>query len=192
MSVNYSKSLIPKLVKRSHPFKIDLRASPGKRFLAVNYHSRLYTGFEIQNQYLIYKQKTITGLDFKEQIPSSFPGKNFYCVLNIKINGLQVANEDKAASIKWVQSDSSADLRPVVFESAQTLNQKEARIILGVLVFDGESTAGTLSPDFGGAKLPYISQFVTTDLIMTNMVINGIPIIYPVPFIGSSLNLESI
>ncbi len=193
MSAIYSKSLTPKDVKKSHPFKIELSLKNGKRYLAVNYHSRLYTGFEIKDEYLIYKQKSIVGLDFKKEVPSSFPGKNFYCVLNIKTQGLQVSNEDKAVSIKWVEDDKSTnDLSPVLFESAQTLNQKEARIILGVLVFDGESTAGSLSPDLGGAKISYISQFVTTDLLMTNMVFNGVPVIYPVPFIGSSLNLESI
>lgn len=193
MSAIYSKSLTPKDIKKSHPFKIEMSSKKGKRYLAVNYHSRLYTGFEIKNEYLIYKQKSIVGLDFKKEVPSSFPGKNFYCVLNIKTQGLQVSNEDKAVSIKWIEDDKSTnDLSPVLFESAQTLNQKEARIILGVLVFDGESTAGTLSPDLGGAKISYISQFVTTDLLMTNMVFNGVPIIYPVPFIGSSLNLESI
>jgi hypothetical protein len=193
MSAIYSKALTPKDVKKSHPFKIEMSLNKGKRYLAVNYHSRLYTGFEIKDQYLVYKQKSITGLDFKQKVPPSFPGKNYYCVLNIKIQGLQVSNEDKAVSIKWVEDDKSTnDLSPVLFESAQTLNQKEARIILGVLVFDGESTAGTLSPDLGGAKISYISQFVTTDLLMTNMVFNGVPVIYPVPFIGSSLNLESI
>ncbi len=192
MSAIYSKSLTPKDVKKTHPFKIELSLNKGKRYLAVNYHSRLYTGFELKNQYLVHKQKSIKGLDFKKEVASSFPGKNFYCVLNIKINDLQISNDDQAASIKWVVDDKSEDLRPVVFESAEVLNQKEARIILGVLVFDGESTAGTLSPDLGGAKISYISQFVTTDLIMTHMVVDGVPILYPVPFIGSSLNLESI
>jgi hypothetical protein len=192
MSAIYSKSLTPKDVKKTHPFKIELSLNKGRRYLAVNYHSRLYTGFELKDQYLVYKQKSIKGLDFKKDVPSSFPGKNFYCVLNIKINDLQISNDDQAVSIKWVVDDKSQDLRPVVFESAEVLNQKEARIILGVLVFDGESTAGTLSPDLGGAKISYISQFVTTDLIMTHMVVDGVPILYPVPFIGSSLNLESI
>lgn len=192
MSAIYSKNLTPKITKRVHPFYIDIVNRNNKKYAAVNYHSRLFTRLEIENNYMIHKIQTITGLDFEKEIPGSFPGKNFYCVLKIKIDSLRISNENKAATIEWVEGDQSETLKPVIFDSNDNARQTEARIIIGVLVNDGEATAGTLSPDLGGARTNYIIQFVSTDLIMTNMVVDGIPIVYPVPFIGGGLNLESL
>jgi len=189
MSAIYSKNLIPKFSKKNHPFFIDFSIRNGKKILAVNYHSRLFRGLEVENNYMIHKIQTIKGLDFEKEVPSSFPGKNFYCVLRIKINSLNVSSQSDAATIEWAEGDNSELLKPIIFESANNLRQSEARIIIGVLVNDGEETAGTLSLDFGGAKTNYIIQFVNTDLLMTNMVFNGIPVLYPVPFVGGGLNL---
>jgi len=175
-------NLIPKIRKTVHPFFIDYIKKAGKEYLGVNYHSRLFTGMSKTSKYLQWNKITITGLDYRQPIPSSFPGKNYYCVLKITVSNL-IATK---AEIIWVSDDKSVnDLQPVTFDSADNLRQTEARIIIGVCVFDMESTAGTTSK---GVNSGYITQFVHSDLIICNMVFDGIPIIYPVPFGGGRLN----
>jgi hypothetical protein len=140
----------------------------------------------LNEKYLSFDQTlSITGLDELKGIPGSFPGKNFYCVLEVDIEDF---NPTKA-KITWVEGDSKVnDLNPVVFTGTNDLKQVKSRTIIGVYVFDGEATAGTLSPDNGGCKTAYITQFVHTDLMMTYMVFNGVPVVLPVPFIGGRLN----
>lgn len=179
--------LIPALKTRTHPFFIKTIVKNGTYYAAVHYHSRLFIGMTLNDQYLSYKKVPITGLDLLETIPDTFKagGKNFYCVLEITVSNLTAIK----AEIVWVEDDKSVEkLNPVVFESGSNLKQTKARIIIGVCVFDGEETPGTLSTDFGGASTGYVMQFVNTNLMMTNMVFDGIPIIYPVPFGGGRLN----
>ena len=38
------------------------------------------------------------------------------------------------------------------------------------------------------AKTGYITQFVHSDLMICNMVFDGVPVILPVPFVGGRLN----
>lgn len=173
-----------------HPFKIDI-GKDGKKSdgtpqytLAVNYHSRLYKELTTRDRYLDYTNLTITGLDFVQRVPSSFPGKNYYCVLNIDVSDLSATS----AKIEWVEGDNSQDdLAPVVFTSSDNLRQTKARIIIGVLVSDDEAVAG-LPGNESAVNTSYIMQFVNTNLLMCNMVFNGVPIIYPVPFGGGRLN----
>lgn len=181
-------NLIPRIRKRVHPFYIDIIKKAGIDYLAVNYHSRLFKGMTLNDKYLSFDQTlSITGLDYIKQI-SSFPAKNFYCVLEVDISDLQPTK----ANIVWVEGDSKVnDLNPVVFSSTTDLRQTKARTIIGVYVFDGEATAGTLSPDTGGCKTAYITQFVHSDLMMCNMVFDGVPVVLPVPFIGGRLNGNS-
>lgn len=181
-------TLIPRTRAKVHPFNIHLVKQDKKEFLAVNYHSRLFTGMTLKDKYLNFEQLSITGLDFLEPVPSSFPGKNFYCVLEVQISNLLPIK----ANIVWVEGDSKAEeLNPIVFEDTTNLRQVKSRTIIGVYVFDGEQIAGTLSPDFGGVKTGYITQFVHSDLMMCNMVFDGVPVILPVPFIGGRLNADS-
>jgi len=178
-------NLIPTVRKRVHPFFIDIVRKNGKEYLSVNYHSRLFTGMTLNEKYFSYNKISITGLDFLQSVPASFPGKNYYCVLEITVSNLSATK----AAIVWVEDDKSVEkLNPVEFASTDDLKQTKARIIIGVYIFDGEATAGTLSPDAGGAKTSYISQFVHSDLMICNMVFDGIPIIYPTPFGGGRLN----
>jgi hypothetical protein len=176
----------------THPFKIDIskegKNSDGtpKYALAVNFHSRLYESLDLKNQYLQYNRVNINGLDFKKSVPNSFPGKNFYCVLEINISNLRAT---APARIVWVESDQSEEeLAPVVFEGVSNLRQIKARAIIGVFVSDDEAIAGTPGGSENAVNTAYIMQFVNTNLMMCNMVFDGIPIVYPVPFIGGRLN----
>lgn len=173
----------------THPFKIDFERSLDsggnvKYFAAVNYHSRLFTGMGRTDKYLQWLKINITGLDFKKLVPSSFPGDNFYCVLKVTVNNLEATK----AEIIWVSGDKTVnELQPVTFDSSDNLKQTEARIIIGVLVNDREAVAGTTDGP-NEAKVDYVMQFINTNLMMCNMVFNGIPVIYPVPFGGGRLN----
>jgi hypothetical protein len=203
MSTGYYKLGIARpSVGSAHPFKINIGKQGKKQdgtpqyTLAVNYHSRLYIGMKLREKYLSYEKvryaggsqgldfKSIKGLDFAELVPQEFPKENIYCVLELKISDLKVTN----AQIKYVIDDKNEDeLDPIVFESADNLKQVGARAIIGILVMDDEVIAGL---DASEAKTPYIVQLVNTNLMMANMVFDGIPIIYPVPFIGGRLNDE--
>lgn len=178
-------NLIPTVTRKVHPFVLEQIDVGGTSYITVHYHSRLFTGMKLEGKYLSFKKIGIKGLDFLKKIPSTFPGKNLYCVLEITISEL---NPTKA-EIVWVEGDQSAnELNPVEFSDASSLKQSKARIIIGVLVFDAEEIAGGPSPSSGGVSTEYISQFVHNDLIMCNMVFDGVPIIYPVPFAGGRLN----
>jgi hypothetical protein len=174
-----------------HPFKIDIGKKGAKAdktpqyTLAVNYHSRLYESLDLKSDKLQYNRVNISGLDATKDVPASFPGKNFYCVLEVNISNLKAV---APARIVWVESDQSEeDLAPVVFESSSNLRQTKARIIIGVFVADDEAVAG-LPGNESAVNTAYLLQFVNTNLIMCNMVFDGIPIIYPVPFGGGRLN----
>lgn len=186
----YNRSIIPTFrVTRSHPFKIDILKDGSKDdgtpqySLAVSFHSRLFTGLTQTEEFLQYNQIDISGIDTLQKVPPSFPGKNYYCILNIKINNLQATS----AKIEWVSDDASVDaLQPIKFQSSQDKKQTEARIIIGVLVDDDEVIAGT--PSEGRINTSYIIQNINTNLILCNMVFDGIPVLYPVPFAGGRQN----
>jgi hypothetical protein len=173
----------------SHPFKMDFERSLDLSgnvtyFAAINFHSRLFTGMTLNEKYLSYKKIPIQGLDFKKAVSSSFPGQNFYAVLRVTVSNLSATK----AEIVWVSDDKSVEqLNPVVFDSNDSLKQTEARIIIGALVNDREAVAGTTDGP-NEAKVDYVMQFINTNLMMCNMVFDGVPIIYPVPFGGGRLN----
>lgn len=177
-------------VSLAHPFKIDISKkgvrSGGEPIyqLAVNYHSCLFTGMGKTDKYLQWLKIPISGLDSYQEVPTSFPGENYYCVLKITVNDLQA----QEAKIIWVSNDKTVDeLQPVTFESGENLKQVEARIILGVFVSDDEAVAGTPGNE-SAVNTAYIMQNINTNLLMCNMVFDGIPVIYPVPFAGGRLN----
>jgi hypothetical protein len=189
---NYNKIGIPKPpgLDRTHPFKIDIAKKKGdtigkpKYTLAVNYHSRLFTGMGRTGKYLQWIKIPITGLDFVQNVPDSFPGENYYCVLKVTVNNLN----PESAEIIWISSDKTVnELQPVTFEGGDNLKQTEARIIIGVFVSDDEAAAG-LPGNESAVNTAYIMQFINTNLLMCNMIFDGIPVIYPVPFGGGRLN----
>lgn len=209
---NYSRTGIPRSsINFTHPFKIDIGVD-GKNeegisnyTLAVNYHSKLYQNRSIplplgDKNYFEFdaveiEKFTENGLDFPKKVPEEFidKGENFYCVLEIELDNYQATK----AKIVWIKSDSSEEeLAPVVFKDTEDFVQTKARIIIGVFVIDDEAIAGTsnqsgTSGQSGAVNTPYILQFINTNLIMCNMVMNGLPIVYPVPFAGGRLNEES-
>jgi len=195
---SYSKIAIGRSsssVGSAHAFKVDLKKDSVDKTtglplyaLAVNYHSRLFTGMSFTNDggsFLQWQKINITGLDYDQKVPDTFPGKNYYCVLKVTVANLQ-ANE---AEIIWVSDDNTVnELQPVTFESNDNLKQIEARIIIAVLVSDDEALAGTSNKNGGAVNTAYVMQFINTNLIMCNMVFDGVPVIYPVPFAGGRLN----
>jgi hypothetical protein len=188
---NYNKIGITRpTAGQAHPFKIDI-GKKGTRsdgtpiyYLAVNYHSRLFTGMGKTSKYLQWLKIPIKGLDFPQDVPSSFPGQNYYCVLKVTVNNLSA----EEAEIIWVSNDKTVnELQPVTFEGSDNLKQVEARIIIGVFVSDDEAVAG-LPGNESAVNTAYIMQNINTNLLMCNMVFDGAPIIYPVPFAGGRLN----
>lgn len=182
------KNLLPFFgVKNIHPFKIDWKISKtgGQRKynFAVNYHSKLYKGTATRGQYLEFDFLNISGLDFIKEAPTSFPNsKNLYCVLKVTISNLQA----QSARIDWIEGDDKQDdLAPIKFEDSQSYKQTEARVIIGVGVRDLEASPGLRQDN---VKTVYIIQYTNTNLIMANMVFNGIPVVYPVPISGGRLN----
>lgn len=185
------KNLLPFFnVKNVNPFKIDWKTSKTgdtrKYNFSVNYHSKIYKGITTRGQYLEFDLLTIGGLDVIKEAPSSFPkSKNLYCVLKINISNLQA----QSAKIEWIEGDDNKDdLAPIKFENSENYKQTEARIIIGVAVRDLEASSGLVGDD---VKTVYIIQYVNTNLILSNMVFNGIPVIYPVPISGGRLNPNS-
>jgi len=179
---------------QAHPFKIDIGKKSATKegkpqyTLAVNYHSRLFIGMSKTEKYLQWSKIAIKGLGFSKDVPSSFGAQksaNFYCVLKVTVNNLQA----KKAEIVWVSDDKTVnELQPVTFEGSDNLKQVEARIIIGVLVLDDEAIAGVASDDDTSVNTAYIMQNINTNLLMCNMVFDGVPVIYPVPFAGGRLN----
>lgn len=178
----------------THPFKIDIHRkstaeSGTKYYLAANYHSRLYQGFKSNDKFLEYKNLYIEGLDNLKEVPATFPDKNFYCVLNITVQNLRATN----AKIIWAEqpedsSEQGGELSPIVFESAENKRQTEARIIIGAFVADDKSIAGLSTPDANDDMSAYIMQFVHSNLLLCNMVADGVPVLYPVAFAGGKLD----
>jgi hypothetical protein len=174
-----------------HPFKIDI-AKAGKNAdntpkytLAVNYHSRLYENLDLKDKYLQFNRVNIAGLDAIKEVPTTFPGKNFYCVLEINVSNLRAV---PPARIVWVESDQSEEeLAPIEFQDSSNLRQTKARIIIGIFVSDDEAIAG-LPGGESAVNTAYIMQFINTNLMLSNMVFDGVPVIYPVPFGGGRLN----
>jgi hypothetical protein len=183
-----TKNLLPFVgLKHVHPFKIDWRITKkgGQRTynFAVNYHSKIYRGTSNRGQFLEFDILPISGLDFIKEAPSGFPqSRNLYCVLTVRVSNLQA----QSAKIEWILGDDQQDeLAPIKFEDTENYKQTEARVIIGVAVRDLEASPGLVNDT---VKTVYIIQYVNTNLIMANMVFNGVPVTYPVPISGGRLN----
>jgi hypothetical protein len=182
----FDKKINPSFKKVVSPFQVDVISLKTEVRMAIAYHSSLFTGMSLQGGRLSYDKIKISGLDFNKSVAkNAAKSKNHYAVLSVKISNLTA----QSAQVKWVEGDANAEeLDPVKFDSGDSLKQTEARVILAALVHDGEQFAGTLAVSGGGVETFYIIQYVNTNLIMANMVMDGIPIVYPVPISGGRLN----
>jgi len=182
----FEKKLNPSFKKTVTPFQIDIINKKSEVGWALAYHSGLFQPLKLSESYLQYKRIEIKGLnEIKTVSKKETEKENQYIVLNIKINNLMA----ESAEVKIVKGDrNSEELNPIKFDSQDSLRQIEARIIIGVIVHDGNQYAGSLSKDFGGIETYYVIQFIQTNLIMANMVMDGIPVVYAVPISGGRLN----
>lgn len=158
----------------------------------LNWHSALYDNISptqsLSKKYLNFKKITIKNLNFTTQVSDKlYDDKYIYCVLKILIDNFTVIS----AEIVFVPQSEPENLVPVVFETEENLKQTEARVILAAIAYDDKSIAETefsFDQESGSrniAQSVYVIQYVQTNLIMTNMVVNGVPILYPAPFPGS-------
>lgn len=165
------------------PFKIFLKkelkqgqSQPIYSF-AVAYHSELLKNTFANNvSYLSFEKQSITGLDTFVVIPDPST-KNVYVTLDMKVSNLTITS----AKINQYQEGDSG-LAPFSFSNG--FDQNFAQVILGIIVNDTEFEAGTT----GDNQTAYVIQKVFTDLIITNLVVNNLPVVTAVPFTGAPLN----
>lgn len=168
----------------THPFKIYLKKSQPQGTsqptysVAVSYHSQLLKNTFTKNEgYFSFQKQNITGLDQFQIIPPP-ESKNVYVVLNCGVSNLTVTSAD----IDFIQ-EGQPGLAPITIDP-ESLDQTFAQVVLGIIVDDAEATPGEISD----GQTTYVIQKVFTDLIVTNLVINNIPVIMPVPFGGGPIN----
>lgn len=172
------KKLVPTYHYASHPFQIQTEKPDNVNIkAAVSYHSSLYSGMEQAGALLKYKKLSITGLDFQSSFSvKELETKKAYAILKVIINDYKAVS----AKVEWIKDLNEDSLAPIKFANENTLKQSEARVIIGGLFNDEEQKAG-LGP---GINTVYVHQYISTHLIMANMVFNGVPVVYPVPISG--------
>jgi hypothetical protein len=159
----------------------------------LNWHSALYDNMvpteTLGKKYLNFKKITIRNLNFSEELGEElYKEKYIYCVLKIPIDNFTVK---PPAEIVFVPQSEPEDLVPIAFESEENLKQIEARIIVAVIAYDDKAVAETefaFDKKSGSRNISdsvYVIQCVQSNLIMTNMVFNGVPVLYPAPFGGA-------
>ena len=193
-------------VAKVQPFSLEFdRGSPqggvsSTAFMGVNANSKLYYGLTLNGNNMSYDEIYIAGLGRPEPVPEEIqytvPVPSFFCVLNININGrlspYRSEESRQTAEITWVKGDTLEDLNPIIFEDDIDKVQIGARIVIGALVSDkNQSSVYNVNDSRGGINTvnsSYIVQNVNTHLMMCNMVFNGLPVLYPVPFGGGPIS----
>lgn len=188
-------------VNLMHPFKLEVFQSEDldsegrpKYKTSLNFHSKLYTGFKSAknggDQFLTFEKIKINNLNFLFDVPSEiYAKKYYYCILDVLVTNLRATS----AQIKFEMGNGSDKLHPIAFESPSNLKQIAARVILGVIVRDNKYTAANALISSDNAEpidSTYVLQYVNSNLLMTNMVLNGVPVVYPVPFLGSTTSVD--
>lgn len=182
-----------------HPFQITFRvkkenpeSTTSSFYGAVAYHSQLFKNYKIEDKKLVYSTPSIeiTGLGEFEKL-EGFPDseKKYYCILELTIENFQVAEQD-AAKIKWVKGSDTDNLAPIEFESTDNLRQTKARVIIAAMVSDKnevpiDTVTGT--EELEKIESQYALQYINTHLLVSTMSINGIAVIYPIPFAGGPI-----
>jgi hypothetical protein len=191
-------------IKTIFPFKLDIITSKNLDSegrptykTALNFHSKLYDSFKVPSdggeQYLTIKKIKINNLSFEQEIPALFYDERYYyCILEVEVSDLKAVS----STIKFVLGNKKlTELYPIVFQSADNLRQTKARVILAIVAYDDKDAAtNALITNNNNQSIPnsnaYVIQCVQSNLLMTNMVFNGVPVVYPVPFPGSTTSLD--
>jgi len=188
-----------------HPFKLSIfpNDNPSAQTDQVeyktylNWHSALYDNIEtplsLGKMYLNFKKITVNNLNFTQIIPKDlYVEQYYYCVLNIKIQNFKVSR----AEIVFKKQSDRESIVPIMFESEDNLKQTEARIVLAAIAYDDKLIAETefsFDSNTNSRNIKpevYVIQYVTTNLIMTNMIFNGVPVLYPAPFGGCITSVD--
>lgn len=158
-------------------------------YLAVVYYSSLYKSFKLEDKFGKFSDPVeIKGLNEYKKI-DSFPQKKIYCVLEIPVKNLDIDSSGKI-QIQWVEGEDEEKLAPIEFESSENLRQTKARIIIGVLLSDKNEVPKMTDEEENQQDTEYVVQYVNTNLLMINTLVNGTPVIYPVPFSGGIIKSD--
>lgn len=191
-------------VNLMHPFKLDVLQGPidqstGKPTYktSLNWHSALYESVtepdKAGKEYLKFKKIKISNLDFEQEVKNEIYQKQYcYCILNVTIENL---SPKEAKIIFEMGNQDPSKLLPIKFESAENFNQKEARVILAAIAYDNKyipanAQISSNSKDQSKKNSLYVIQYVHSNLLMTNMVLMGTPVVYPVPFPGAPTSID--
>jgi hypothetical protein len=165
----------------NHPFKIKYKKKTidgfSRHYVAVNYHSALWRGFEEvaygdNNGSILLKPLDIENLDTDLEMNDPKTTKNVLICLDVKI----VNFTPTEAKIN-TRLETETGIAPFSYENGL---QTYAQAILGVIVNDTEKTPGEAS----ASKSVYVHQKVFTDLLITNMHYNSKALLGLVPYFG--------
>ena len=158
--------------KYTHPFKIDYKVEESNNVSVGIYpNSTLYTSPKSSSEK--FAKLPIKDLTTIKKFSIGSLSNPMYAVLEIVVQSLQ----PQSASIVWSASTSD----PAV-ELDTNKNQKKARVLIGSIRKDNKYTSLTdTSLDLNSV---YVEQLVSMNLILANMLFNGVPCILPAPFAG--------
>jgi hypothetical protein len=154
--------------KYIHPFKIDYKSDATTVSAAINFNSFLYTSPSSSNgKFSKFAIKDLTTIKTFTINSLSNP---MYAILEIGVQSLK----PQSASIVW-----SSNIKIEAVELDSNKSQTKARILIGGIKYDDKYTSLFKSD---GINLVYVEQLINTNLILANMLFNGIPCVLPVPF----------
>jgi hypothetical protein len=170
----FAQKLSPSFLPENHPFKIYSRRLPGSQVeIYVTEFSTVYYFDSSSSGSVNFKKLTISGLESPKTFGIS--GLPMYVILKVPISNLR----PQSASIEFKNSINESE-----FIKIGGYKQSEANVVLGCVRCD---TVGAVLPK-ATQKTLYCHQAVSSNLIISNMVINSIPVVYPVPFTGAAIN----
>jgi hypothetical protein len=174
-----SKQLVPTPIIPSFPFQVFITKDYIDNQLiynaAVHFNSKLLSINFFDDGFI-----PIKGLDQIKQIPeSTIKQKSVHCILEVKIESLY----PRSAKINWVEGENEKETKFIEF--GNNYIQKFARVTIASLYYDKYATPG-FSSKVGedGSPSVYVYQQVNTNLVMSNMILDTVPVVYPVPFGG--------
>lgn len=157
--------------KYTHPFNIKYNSIENSQYEAFIYKNS-YVYLPPKSASGEITQLSISKLDAKKKFSLEQASDGLYAVLKIDVQSLQA----QSASIEW--QTPAQGVKSLELDSQK--NQASASIILGVI----RSDQNYLGSSSSGPSSLYVDQNINTNLIIANMVFNGVPVIFPVPFPG--------